>query len=297
MRYYLLLFVAIVFMLTSCVSQESKEDIVELTPEFIKKIEQYDMIGRFSEGYAAVEKDGKWGYINTKGDVVIPVTHKADCAGRFSEGLAFIYTQENYNFYVIDKEGNTIFHGEKVAYDDDGGFVNADMLPFYVDGRMYVPIGTTESGFHYSIYDKSGNVVGEKVMHGEEADSITLPEGGEYIRFTKVSNGRYGPDVKLGLKDASGKVVVPAVYDIINKWLGSDPNGTRTDFSNGVVLVVLISEEIYDRDGQVLKKPGEFVEDDCLTEGAFFYYGYADMKGNDTFSPELKARIQKQKEK
>ena len=64
-------------------SSNSKEDIVELTPNFIKAIEKYDQLGLFSEGLAAAYKGEKWGYINTKGEEVIPTTIEAQCVGRF----------------------------------------------------------------------------------------------------------------------------------------------------------------------------------------------------------------------
>ncbi|WP_103566360.1 WG repeat-containing protein [Campylobacter concisus] len=32
---------------------------------------EFDDVGKFNEGFAWVEKDGKWGYINTKGCSVI----------------------------------------------------------------------------------------------------------------------------------------------------------------------------------------------------------------------------------
>ena len=72
--------------------ESDKDVLVELTPEFIKAIEKYDQLGIFSEGYAAVRKGNKWGYINTKGEEVIPVNIEAYCVGRFSEGKAFVAT-------------------------------------------------------------------------------------------------------------------------------------------------------------------------------------------------------------
>ena len=84
------------------VNKNNAEDIVELTPNCIKAIEKYDQLGLFSEGLAAACKGEKWGYINTKGEEVIPTTFEAQCVGRFSEGLAFVLTYDG--FTVIDKE-------------------------------------------------------------------------------------------------------------------------------------------------------------------------------------------------
>ena len=77
----------------------------------IKAIEKYDQLGMFSEGYAAVLKNGKWGYINTKGEEVIPAAINATCVGRFSEGLAFVLGEDYSDFRIINTEGKTVFKG------------------------------------------------------------------------------------------------------------------------------------------------------------------------------------------
>ena len=59
---------------------------VVLTPEFVKKVNAYECFGPFSDGYAAVMRYGKWGYINVDGDEVIPCRYEA--AGEFGNGLA-----------------------------------------------------------------------------------------------------------------------------------------------------------------------------------------------------------------
>ena len=64
----------------------NKYAIVELTPKFIKALEVYDELAPFSEGYAAVKRGGKWGYINTKGEEIIPCEYEE--ADGFREGCA-----------------------------------------------------------------------------------------------------------------------------------------------------------------------------------------------------------------
>ena len=57
-----------------------------------------------SEGLARVEMNGKWGYIDREGNVVIPF--KYDGAEDFSEGLAEVLLKNKYSF--IDKKGKEI---------------------------------------------------------------------------------------------------------------------------------------------------------------------------------------------
>ena len=69
----------------------------------------------FHEGFACVEKDGKCGYIDTKGNEVIPCIY--DSYNDFSEGLVVVgkHVKGRYrNFWgmeygVVDKKGNSTF--------------------------------------------------------------------------------------------------------------------------------------------------------------------------------------------
>ena len=70
----------------------------------------------FSEGLAAVRnnKDGRlWGYINKKGKEVIPCEYES--AQNFNRGLACV--QKNGLWYCIDKTGKTILDASMIKYD------------------------------------------------------------------------------------------------------------------------------------------------------------------------------------
>lgn len=87
----------------------------------------------FSEGMAVVEKNGKYGYVNTKGEEVIPCIY--DEADVFAQGVAVVlisydsyYVEEyeeqyfeHYRYYYgyIDKNGKTTFsNGELMQHDE-----------------------------------------------------------------------------------------------------------------------------------------------------------------------------------
>ena len=259
-------------------SSNSKEDIVELTPDFIKAIEKYDQLGLFSEGLAAVYKGEKWGYINTKGEEVIPTTIEAQCVGRFSEGLAFVLKYDGFN--VIDKEGKIVFKGK--SYFDAMHYECEDM-PYFINGKLYVPIHDEKGNdFKYAVYDKQGNKI-QTTSLAEGEKVYQKNRNGKYSIFSEehrvTEQGIYST---VGLKDSIGKEVLSADYEKINGLA----SGT-TNFSNGVVLVVL-SEEI-DEEEEYEDKGG------IVSEETRYYYGYADMKGNDTFSAEQKERCYESK--
>lgn len=259
---------------THLVNKNNAEDIVELTPDFIKAIEKYDQLGIFSEGYAAVRKGEKWGYINAKGEEVIPVNIDAHCVGRFSEGLAFVADRGMENFSVIDKKGNVVF--KRNGFDTDSGYPESHDMPYFINGNIYVPT----LGYKQDVYDKQGNKL--KTISCEEADSILS-------RYVNCSQECFFEDTncigegekrlfrrKWGVKDSVGKVLISAKYDEIATTHRT--NILRPLISNGVILVVL--EEL---------EEGHYTE----YEPSIRHYGYVDLKGNDTFSEELKARCLK----
>jgi hypothetical protein len=65
---------------------------------------QYEDAVNFSENLAAVKQNGKWGFINPTGDVVIPF--KYDETDGFRFGQALVYKQNKK--MLIDKKGKWI---------------------------------------------------------------------------------------------------------------------------------------------------------------------------------------------
>jgi KWG protein len=66
------------------------------------------MPGDFSQGIAPAKQKGKWGFIDTKGKVVIPFQYvKADS---FSEGLAAVATADTNKYGYINTKGEWLFH-------------------------------------------------------------------------------------------------------------------------------------------------------------------------------------------
>lgn len=70
----------------------------------IETFKKYNEVHNFSEGFAKVELNGKWGFINQKGEEIIPL--KYDNVEHFSEGFAIVKLNGKYGF--INKEGKKI---------------------------------------------------------------------------------------------------------------------------------------------------------------------------------------------
>ncbi len=83
----------------------------------------FERAGYFDEsGLAAVKSDGKYGYINTKGEYVI--SPKYDYAERFYNGFAKVV--DNGIMQVIDKKGNVVYQPKKADWFQLRDNFNAD---------------------------------------------------------------------------------------------------------------------------------------------------------------------------
>ena len=69
---------------------------------------KFDRVDDFREGLAAVREDYKWGYINTKGEQVVEC--KFDRVDDFSEGLVGVMKDGKWRY--INTKGNFIVHDE-----------------------------------------------------------------------------------------------------------------------------------------------------------------------------------------
>lgn len=310
---------------TTSVEGEINENFVQLTPEFIEAIQKYDDLSLFSEGYAAVCKNGKWGYIDKTGQEVIPckydwanpfheglasvrlsygsgygfidttgrevIRHRPEIEipGEFSEGLVVVKNENNDHFYVLDKEGRKVFQGEY-----GGGlyppYSSFGMMPYgapayiekFIDGKLYIPKG--ESG--YKVYNAEGKKV--KDVSDSEMEQITKrATAGQAQTFTHTlyTGKMYGTETAelylWGVKDANGKIIIPAEYDQASIYLWPK----EIDLSNGVIPVVLVEYgELSFLQRQAIFIPGE---------GSKEYHGYVDLKGHDTFPKGLKERCKK----
>ncbi|MCA0237182.1 MAG: WG repeat-containing protein [Bacteroidetes bacterium] len=131
----------------------------------------YDQIQAFSDGYAAVLKNGRWGYINKQGELVIP--WQFDDASDFKEGIAVVKTSSS-QFRFLCKNGKFLtqvsysyatpfFKGYAVAaiteanYDKKFGMIDRNgktVFDFIYDKIEFVgDYILTTAGSKWSIYD------------------------------------------------------------------------------------------------------------------------------------------------
>ncbi|MCL2045104.1 MAG: WG repeat-containing protein [Oscillospiraceae bacterium] len=223
----------------------------------------YDWAHNFSEGYAAVQLDGKWGFIDKKGDVIIPLTY--DWAHPFSEGLAAVLLNGEWSY--IDINGDVV-----IAFE----YAINDVLPLgsFSEGLARVAFQEREGLGKISYIDASGNVI----------LSLDYENAGDFV------NGRASVslDKKWGFIDKEGNEVIAPIYDwvtdftddgITATWLAHDPSSSRLPIvsngkwgyidKNGEEILPFIYDDAYSFDNGVAV---------VNVEGK---YGYIDFDGNE----------------
>lgn len=151
--------------------------IFAFTPVF--SAADYDESFGVVDGMMLVERNGKWGFANENGAVVIPVEY--DDAWDFSEGSAIV--QKNGKFGIIDKGGNVLL---PIEYDTMNAF--SDSLSIVSKNEKYGAVN----------------------KHGD----IVIPLNYEYIRSFSCGLAVYKSENKYGYMNTSGGAVVSAEYDM-----------------------------------------------------------------------------------
>lgn len=181
-----------------------------------KLVEDFDSVGAFSDGLAHVTKDGKCGYVDETGAVVIPLTW--DTAWDFHDGVAVVMREVSYappyeEYYVLD-----------YYLIDTTGAVTAHL------GLDYGNVSDFHGGVA-QVWDPGTDTVwyidtkGEVVPPPEDTSVFDLP-GYNEGNFTAERQGG-----KWGLVDRKGNVVVPFQYDYAS-WIieGADRQPGRYSY-------------------------------------------------------------------
>ena len=157
---------------------------------------QYEDAEFFNEGLAAVEKNGKWGYIDETGAVVIPF--RFDTAGNFSEGLALVgeYVENEYDgsdlmLSIIDKTGKKtpVYEGAEQAKDYNT-MPGENFDGSYIFHNGYAAIGEGESARLISA--DTGRVVEQPDGLSKEYASLGGPINEGMATLYSVEGGYYG---------------------------------------------------------------------------------------------------------
>lgn len=184
----------------------------------------YDRIAAFSEGLAAVydEESGKYGFINTNGELVIPMEYYPALIGEdlylpmFRAGVASVRNKDGL-YGCINKSGECIipFRFDEIGEFDTDGYIAGAVLDGKTcfinikgeleDGEDFLPcdgLRRCVRGGVFGYVDSQGNTV---IPFEYDYDPDLMWDCG----FDELGLLRVRKDGKWGFIDRSGRVIIP----------------------------------------------------------------------------------------
>ena len=179
-----------------------------LTVQAQNTVFSYDFAQPFHEGYAMVMKDGKCGFIDRTGNLVIPYVY--DHASEFRNGYSVVTKDGKKG--IIDRQGREIIAPENDGYEINGGF--SEGLVFIRKGKQMAFVDTTGK----TVIDMSGYSIRaneDSLVFGPADPGYSFHDGLAAVR----------KDGKCGYIDRNGNTVIPFIFDYAG------------DFKNGISYV------------------------------------------------------------
>lgn len=248
--------------MASCAGKQGNNvgDVVEITPSFTEAVHKYDELYPFSEGLAAVKKDGKFGYIDTKGNLVIPC--QFGYASDFIEGTAVVAKDDGMPYCILNRDGRVVetkyILKDNSRYIESDGSLSQSSETHILNGEVRKYVG------FYTLTEKKDN--GDNVAHYLDKNLKEVTEPSEsllrdfapdsvYTEYFESGKDYLGNDEYLsGLKDKKGTIIIPARYTYVRMC------------DNCVALA------------EIRVEPADFHQEGLTV------FGYIDLNGNSTFT-------------
>ena len=249
----------------------------------------YEDAGYFSDGLACVKQAGKWGYINTSGEMVIPCEFDDDHYSSrldFNNGYAVI--NKDGKFVVIDKTGTIAFpfpiNGSElerlscygVAFTKNGivyanGNVIADcsflsVEPF-TNGYAFFSELTSDSEVKYGVVSQSGEITARYLDFTPVYSNKSISWGQDMQLLTRTLMTSFSEGLaamrlndKWGYINPTGEIVIDfqfdtVVEDLVDYTYSSQysENPGAEAFNNGLAKVHINGKwNIIDKQGNFL---------------------------------------------
>ena len=200
----------------------------------------YESIGKFSNGYAPVQQGGKWGYIDTRGTLTVPLQFASfSDAGFNKHGIAKVLLHpgrdpadpkvRSMGFGYIDTHGTILI--DKDDYDRVDAFQDAMQDPLaravkdgktgYLDTHGRLALGWFEAGTSFGDDGLAAVKVNGKYGYVDRQGKFAIaPSYDDALRFdSDTALARLG--AKWGIVNHAGQVVVPFEYDRLSGFGGA----------------------------------------------------------------------------
>ncbi|NGQ94219.1 WG repeat-containing protein [Brevibacillus sp. SYP-B805] len=236
----------------------------------------YELVHSFREGLAAVYANGKWGYIDKTGKEVIPPQYQ--WAESFSEGLALVQKNDKYGY--VDKTGKEVIPPQ---YDWGSNFseglaivgIKGKIVCIDKTGRGVFPLeyylGKERFSEGLLVTRKNGMLV---YVDKTGKEAVKLQNQYDYAGNFSEGLAWVEKNKKWGYIDKTGKEVIPLTYS----WASDFSEGLAGVETNGL-------RGFIDKTGRVVISP-QYHTVQSFREGLAAVVkngkgGYIDKKGNE----------------
>ncbi len=230
----------------------SLSDAAAQSADVLRKLNaKYDRITQFDDGLARVSKNARYGYVDTEGQLVVPLIY--DDAARFHNGYAAVGKgeAENRKWALIARSGREItpFAWDRLGHVNDGiavawtregtarSYVLVDTLGHVMPleyavcndfSNGYAAVGVGELTVEKVIQPGMSRVPDKLTFTGKYG--YITPDGKLAIPVQFDEAGKFGDDgfapvgmrgkyyVKWGFADRDGKIVIPCNYYSVNSF-------------------------------------------------------------------------------
>ncbi|MCR2805122.1 WG repeat-containing protein [Paenibacillus soyae] len=226
---------------------------------------QYELgAAQFKDGLVQVTRNGKWGYIDRTGKEVIPLQY--DDANTFGEGLAHVKLNGQYGY--INKQGTLVIHPQfeiATAFSDGLAAVRKDGKWGYIDktGATVIPFNYASAlPFHNGLAAIEAN---GKWGYIDKNDNFVIRPRYEAADSFSEGLAAVQRNGLWGFTDKSGKEVIKPKY-----------SGLYQEFTEGYAIVSKADNNGTEIQGYVNKKGAEVIG---FKEGQDGYSGTAFSNG------------------
>lgn len=172
----------------------------------------YDTERRYSCGRAAVEKDGKWGFIDNDDELVVPL--KYDEVKNYDEGFAAVSVNNKWGF--VNLAGREI---TPIKYDNVASFVNG-FAEVEMNGKSGIvnDVGREIVPPKYDFVSMFATELTRVSLDGKWGFVNKKGEEVVPLKYDDAGSFSFGParvklNEKWGFIDTNGKEIVPIKYD------------------------------------------------------------------------------------
>ena len=185
-------------------AEAPEEEAAGETVEEILALSEYESFGSARGGVMPVKKDGLWGAVNYRNEVIVPFEYSNFQAPDDSGNFVMVDTTEEGRFYTLfDPQGNILYEGDQQVRASGGMYIvlregdplgegQREIAYHRTDGTLVQALSAHPWAFINGFYD------GVSMVYRAEADDAPVGEGAGYSYYT----GSY----QIGELDTTGNV-------------------------------------------------------------------------------------------